>query len=67
MRVRKVLIRFKDGSQREFVHKPRAGGSYALQVRYEGEMVIVEDEYGATKAYPVTGTQDVTTWPEHYY
>lgn len=59
-----VRIKMKDGTVKEFLHTgSRAGGSYTVTVRYEGEWVIVTDEYGKETAIPNHLVECVETEP----
>ena len=55
-----VTITFKDGREkRRFDHRPRGGGSYTLQTRYETAFFVVIDEWGSETAFPVSDIQEV--------
>lgn len=54
-----ITIKFRDGSVREFPHQGRAGGSYSKRVRYEGQFVIVTDEWHNETAFPVETVAEV--------
>jgi hypothetical protein len=54
-----ITIKMKDGTVREFLHRGRAGGSYTKTLRYEGGMVVVEDEWGDRTAIPVADVAEV--------
>jgi hypothetical protein len=58
-----ILIKFRDGSEKEFRDTPRSGGSYEKQVKYEGSMVIVVDEWYKEIAYPVGLVAEVVVTP----
>ena len=57
-----IVIDFKDGSQREFPHEGRLGGSYTKRVKYEGAFVIVEDEWYKTYAFPASDIREVRAY-----
>lgn len=57
--MRNVLVKFKDGTERRFDHRGRAGGSYTVHVKYEGAFVIIEDEYGTRTAFPAADVAEV--------
>jgi hypothetical protein len=56
-----VNVIFKDGTQREFNKVGRPGGSYSIHVKYEGNFVIVEDEWGHQTAFPAADVKEVKT------
>lgn len=47
-----IQIKFRDGTDAVFKHEGRAGGSYTKTIRYEGNFVIVKDEWGKEFVYP---------------
>lgn len=59
-----IRITFRDGSVRDFPHEGRAGGSYTKSVRYEGQFVIVRDEWHKETAFPVSDVKEVESTPE---
>ena len=61
-----ILIRFRDGTEKEFKHKGRPGGSYTKSVSYEGGMVIVRDEYDRRTAYPMDTVAEVIETPTRW-
>lgn len=61
-----VLIKFKDGTSRDFKHRGRPGGSYTVKVRYEGDFVIVEDEWGTRTAFPGASVVEVVERPTRW-
>lgn len=62
-----IVVESKDGSKREFMHQGRAGGSFTKTVRYEGDMVVVEDEWANTWAFPTSDVKEVKTTPHRSY
>ena len=56
----------KDGTIRDFPHTGRAGGSYTKSVKYEGGMVIIEDEYYKRTAIPIIDVQEVIEEQNRY-
>jgi len=64
--VRSILISFTDGTSRRFEHEGRAGGSYSISIRYEGEFAIVSDEWGREAAFPAARIKDIETQPWSY-
>ena len=61
-----VVIKFKDGTERQFKHEGRAGGSYTKTVTYKGNYVIVEDEWYKQTAFPSDIIAEVVVTPERY-
>lgn len=61
--MREIVIEMKDGTSHRFEPCDRAGGSYGISVRYEGEWVIVKDEWGNENAYPACDVKTVTSKP----
>lgn len=58
-----ITIVFKTGETREFHHRGRAGGSWTIHAKYEGEFVIVEDEWGNRTAFPSADVKEVREVP----
>lgn len=56
-----ITVFFRDGSKEEFPHRGRSGGSYTKTIRYEGEFVIITDEYGNDTAFPACHIERVKT------
>lgn len=54
-----ISVKMKDGTVREFPHVGRPGGSYTKHVKYEGMMVVIEDEYQTRTAIPVSDVAEV--------
>lgn len=44
--------------------KGEPGGSYTKSVRYEGQFVIVRDEWHKETAFPVSDVKEVESTPE---
>lgn len=61
-----IVVRFKDGTVREFPHEGRAGGSYTKTVKYEGGAVIVEDEWYKRTAFPLSDVAEVIETPTRW-
>lgn len=59
-----IIIKFKNGESREFKHKPRPGGSYTNTVKYEGNFVIIVDEWENTEAFPCDTVESVKTYSD---
>ncbi len=58
-----VKVKLKDGTIREFKHRGRPGGSYTVNVKYEGGFVIVTDEWDKQTAFPSEIVAEVETMP----
>lgn len=56
----------KDGTEREFRHKERPGGSYTKSLRYEPGFVVITDEYYHDTAIPADLIAEIKSWPEGY-
>lgn len=56
-----ITIIMRDGTKKEFKHADRPGGSYTKSVRYEGNMVIITDEYYRETAIPMDLIAEVKT------
>jgi hypothetical protein len=56
-----IKITMKDGTVHNFEHKGRAGGSWTNAVRYEGEFVIITDEWNSDTAFPSQDVEKVET------
>jgi hypothetical protein len=61
-----ITVTFKDGSVREFKHEGRAGGSWTKEIRYEGGMAIIEDEWGTETAFPLDSIQSIVSRPTRF-
>jgi len=59
-----IVIHFRDGTKEEFRHQGRAGGSYTKRLIYEGNFVIVEDEYYRRTAFPAELVAKIEESPE---
>ena len=57
----KIKIFMKDGSVKEFRHRPRPGGSYSLQIKYENGWAIVIDEYHNQTAIQSVDIKEIQT------
>jgi hypothetical protein len=64
--VSSIVVKFKDGSKREFPHRGRAGGSYSKSVKFEGGFVIITDEWYERAAFPAGDVSEVIETPERY-
>ena len=63
--MRKIVVTLKDGTKHKFDHCPRVGGSYTLQVQYEGGFAIIVDEWGNETAFPACDIQKVDSFSEN--
>jgi hypothetical protein len=59
--MKKISIEMKNGKVNEFNHRGRAGGSYTISIRYEGDFAIVKDEWGNETAFPSQDIEKVET------
>lgn len=61
-----IVIKFRDSLQadRVFKNEGRAGGSYEKTVRYEGNVIIVTDEWGKETAFPLDLVAEVQFDPQ---
>lgn len=51
----------KDGTVREFKHKPRPGGSYENSIKYEPGFVVFIDEYYNATSIPTDSIAEIKT------
>ena len=60
-----IIIHWKDKNKpvTEIKSYGRAGGSYTMSLKYTESMMIVTDEYGGTKAFPISDIEQVETAP----
>ena len=58
-----IKIIFKDGTEREFKHEGRAGGSYTKTLKIEGAFAIVCDEYGVRNTFPAVDIKEIIERP----
>lgn len=58
-----ILIKFKDGSEREFLHEGRPGGSYTKRVKHENGWIIITDEYSNRTSFPADEVKEVVEIP----
>lgn len=63
--MRNITIYLRDGSKQEFVHKPRAGGSWTLEVDYRPGVVVVIDEWQKEEAFPIDLVSRVVVYPDY--
>ena len=61
-----IIVLFRDGNKKEFLHQGRAGGSYTKSIRYEGQFAIIEDEYYNETIYPMDLIQEIKTSSNRY-
>jgi len=62
--MQRITVKFKRGTQRDFVHRPRPGGSWTLSLRYEPGFVVIVDEWGKQIAIPAEDILEVIAEPE---
>ncbi len=48
-----IKVIFRDGTEREFKHMERPGGSWTNTIRYEGSFAVIKDAYEQETAFPV--------------
>ena len=60
-----IKIKFRDGTEREFKHEGRPGGSYTKSLSYEGAFVVVTDEYYKRTAFPAELIAEVIERPRY--
>ena len=60
-----ITVRLKDGTVKKFDHKGRAGGSWTVTMRQEGNFVVIKDEFGKETWIPHEDIQEVVSEP-HY-
>jgi hypothetical protein len=58
-----IRILMKDGTTREFPHEGRAGGSYSKSVKFEGNFVVITDEWDNRTAFPAEDVAEVQERP----
>jgi len=54
-----IKIFMKDGTERDFKHVDRAGGSYTKSIKYEGMFAIITDEWGDATAIPASDIKEI--------
>ena len=59
--MKSIRITFVDGIEKIFREQGRAGGSYTLELKYEGGFAIVTDEWGNTNAFPECRILEIAT------
>jgi len=47
-----ITITLRDNTKHTFKHRGRPGGSYTINLSFEGSFAIVTDEYGKRTAFP---------------
>ena len=58
-----ITIKFKDGTERNFKHEGRPGGSYTKRLTYEGAFAVVTDEYGKRFSFPADSIMEIIERP----
>jgi hypothetical protein len=61
-----IKIIFKDGTERDFPHRERPGGSFTKRIRYEGGFAIITDEYYHETAFPSENIKEVRVTNHQY-
>ena len=59
--MRLIKLVFKDGTEKEFRHEGRAGGSWTKTLTLEKDWATVHDEYGNTYYYPSDTIKEIET------
>ena len=59
--MRSITIELENGEIETFEHVGRAGGSYTISIRYEGEFAIVKNEWGHETAFPTCKIKKIKT------
>jgi len=59
--MKSIIINKKDGTTKEFHHKGRAGGSWAISIRCEGGFAIIKDEWGNETIIPDQDIEEIKT------
>lgn len=54
-------VTMKDGTVREFKHKPRPGGSYKNSIEYKPGFVVFIDEYYNAISIPTDSISEIET------
>ncbi len=47
-----IIIKFRDGTERKFIHQERSGGSYTKRLMLVNGFAIVEDEWERKSIFP---------------
>lgn len=62
-----ISFKMKDGSNREFRHRGRPGGSYTVRLTFEGAFAVVTDEYGNRTCIPASDIAEIKDDPGRRY
>jgi len=54
-----IFIKMKDGTTQQFLHKDRPGGSWTVNIRYEGAFAIIRDEWEKDTAIPASDIAEI--------
>jgi hypothetical protein len=54
-----IKVYMKDGTEKDFNHEGRVGGSYTKSIKYEGMFAIITDEYGSSTAIPAADIKEI--------
>lgn len=55
-----IKVFMKDGTEKEFKHVGRAGGSYTPSIRYEGVFAIIKDEWDNATVIPASDIKEIS-------
>lgn len=58
-----IKIIFKDGTEREFLHEGRAGGSYTKEVKYIADFAVITDEWHRQFIFPSGDIKEIKVEP----
>ena len=61
-----IKIILKDGTEHNFRHEGRTGGSYTKRLKLEGSFAVVEDEWGKQTIFPSADVAKIESSPERY-
>lgn len=61
-----ITFKMKDGTERRFVRRGRAGGDYSIHLKYEGAFAIVVDEWYNQTAIPAIDIVEIKTEEERW-
>lgn len=61
-----ILFKMKDGTERRFDHKERAGGSYTKTLSIEGGCAVVTDEYYERTLIPLDLIAEIKESPTRW-
>ena len=61
-----ITIHMKDGTTKKFKHEGRGGGSYSKHLTFEGDFVIITDEYYTRTCIPSRDIKEIIEEPQRY-